>query len=66
LKNQPQSLTFHSNKGYNITSLITFTYGAITPRTSEDFVKPHEFSHPSSSSESCLDEKNKLTKTQKY
>jgi len=35
----------------------TSTYGAITPRTSEDLAKPHDCSHPSSSSESCLAEK---------
>jgi len=38
----------------------TSTYGAITPRTSGDLAKPHDCSHPSSSSESCLAEMKNL------
>lgn len=45
--------------GYRITWSMT-TYGAITPRTSEDFTKPDARSHPSSSSANFLAENQNM------
>lgn len=44
--------------GYRITWSMT-TYGAITPRTSEDLTKPDARSHPSSSFANFLAENQK-------
>ena len=55
-----KSESLHIKRMKNIDNAVT--YGAITPRTSGDLVRPDDTSHPSSSSDSCLAEKVKLKK----